>query len=407
MPGLRSGPLVGTGAPISQWAGPGRLKAGRSRPITVGMRERLCTALLLAALGLACHSGSGGDGGNPYVPGPAAVPWTDGAWTQPVPSWGSKVRIAYPDPLTSLDLADLGAFGAHEGGHPEGLDHVWLHKTTDDLVKSWADGTVTRVDVYSDQTMITVDYGQGLIGKHMSVAQAQVAVGQAVMAGQVLGVGISGSLNNEFQLMDENRGDGVKTDVNGYSYVSPFDYLEASQQAALVAQYQAQVVTPFFTLGQEVNAGKPWEPWLTNRTLFHALHPGTLLGEWVLANRPWSTPDPLYFDLLTLQSVENDYGAFSKFCATDYATGPGSKGIVDGDFALTSQPGQVTFTYRGASSPSWYGLYSVDESGSRAVLTLAWSAQGFPAALPADAAVYEARAPVYVELDAELLGMLP
>lgn len=383
------------------------LKARLSRPITLCMKHSLLATVFLASLGLACGHGSGGGGGNPYTVGPADVPWTEGVWTQPVPAWGSPTRITYPDPLSSLSLGDLGGFGAHEGGHPEGLDHVWLYKTTDNAVKSWADGTVTRIDVYSDQTMITVDYGQGLLGHHMSVAQVQVTVGQAVKAGDVLGVGLPGSLNNEFQLMDEHRGDGVKTDVDGYSYVSPFDYLEPGQQAALVALYQAQVVTPFFTLGLEVNAGKPWEPLLTNRTLFHAQHRGTLIGEWVLSNRPWSTPDPLYFDLLTLMDVTNAYGAFSKFSATDYATGPGYKGILDGDFALTAQAGQVTFTYRGSVAPTWYGLYSVDESTGRAVLKLEWNAQGFPAALSANAAVYSERAPVYVERDAELLGVLP
>jgi hypothetical protein len=306
-----------------------------------------------------------------------------------------------------LSLGDLGAFGAHEGGHPEGLDHVWLYKTTDDQVKSWADGTVTRIDVYSDQTMITIDYGNGLQGKHMSIASASVALGQTVKAGDVVALGIHGSLNNEFQLMDENRGDGIKTDVDGYSYVSPFDYLEASQQAALVALYQAQVVTPFFTLGQEGNAGKPWEPYLTNRTLFHAQNRGTLIGEWVLSNRNWNIPDPLYFDILTINDATNAYGHFSKFCATDYSSGPGSKGILDGDFSLPGPPGQVLFTYRGSTTPTWYGLYQVDESGGRAIMTLEWNAQAFPAAIFANAAVYYERGPYYVERDAQLLGALP
>jgi hypothetical protein len=188
----------------------------------------------------------------------------------------------------------------------------------------------------------------------------------------------------------------------------PFDYLEPDQQAALVALYQAQVVTPFFALGLQVNAGKPWEPYFTNRTLIHALHRGTPIGEWVLGNRSWTTPDPLYFDLLTLNDVTNAYGHFSKFNATDYAnTSPSFKGIVDGDFALDAQAGQVVFTYSGSPTPSFYGLYRIDESSGRGVMTLEWSTQGFPAAISPQAAVYYERAPVYVERDAQLLGVLP
>lgn len=371
------------------------------------MKTGLCCAFTLAFLMAACHGGGSTDDGAPAV-GPATVPWTDGAWTQPVPAWGSTTRLTYPDPLDSISLAELGAFGSHQGGHPEGLDHVWIAKTTDDQVKSWADGIVTQVDVYSDQTMVTIDYGHGLIGKHMSVQTAYVSVGQAVQAGDVVALGIPGTLNNEFQLMDENRGDGIKTDTNGYSYVSPFDYLEPSQQAALVALYQAQVVAPIFSLGQQVDAGKPWEPYLTNRTLLHPDHPGTLIGEWILANRPWGTPDPLYFDILTLNAVSNAYGDFSKFNATDYnLSAPATKGIVDGDFTLTGQAGQVEFTYTGSATPNWYGLYSIDESGGRAVMKLEWNAQGFPGAMSSAAAVYYERAPVYVGRDAELLGVLP
>ena len=55
-----------------------------------------------------------------------------------MPAWGSATRIVLPPPA-SLSLGDLGAFGAHQGGHPEGLDHVWLYKTTDNQVQSCAD----------------------------------------------------------------------------------------------------------------------------------------------------------------------------------------------------------------------------------------------------------------------------
>jgi hypothetical protein len=285
---------------------------------------------------------------------------------------------------------------------------VWLYNTTDDQVKSWADGTVTRVDTYPDQMMITIDYGNGLIGQHMSIQTAYVTIGQKVKAGDVIALGISGSLNDEYQLMDENRGDGIKTDINGYSYVSPFDYMQPSQQAALIALYQAQVVTPFFTLGQETNAGKPWEPYLTNQTLIHHQNRGTLIGEWVLSNRQWNTPDPLYFDILTINDVTNAYGHFSHFNATDYnLSAPTTKGIVDGTFTLTGQAGQVVFTYSGSATPSWYGLYSIDESSGRAIMKLEWNAVGFPAAISANAAIYYERLPVYVGRDAELLGVLP
>ena len=368
------------------------------------MRIGYLSPLLCVCALTACHGHSSSD---PFSTGPADVPWVDGVWVQPVPAWGSSTRITYPYPLADLSMQDLGAFGSHQGGHPEGLDHVWLYNTVDDQVKSWADGTVSQIDVEPDQTFVTIDYGDGLQGKHMSMSTSYVHVGDTVKQGEVIGLGITGSLNEEFQLMDEKRGDGIKTDTDGYSYVSPFDYMKPEQQAELIALYQSQVVTPYFTAGQEISNSKPWEPYLTNRTLIHHQNRGTIVGEWVLGNRQWSTPDPLYFDIFTINEVTNSYGQFQEFAATDYSGGPGTKGIVEGSFSFTGTPGQVTFTFPGGFVPAYYGLYSIDESGGRAKLTLEWSPTGFPAAITSNAAVYYERIGVYVYLDAQLLGMLP
>ena len=368
------------------------------------MRHRYLSAALCVCALAACH-GHGSD--DPYATGPADVPWTEGVDVQPVPPWGSSTRITYPYPLTELSMTALGAFGSHQGGHPEGLDHVWLYNTVHDEVKSWGDGTVSQIDTNPDQIFITIDYGDGLLGKHMSVGASYVHTGQAVKAGQTIGLGITGSLNEEFQLMDEKRGDGIKTDTDGYSYVSPFDYLKPEQQAELIALYKAQVVVPYFTAGQQMDNALPWEPHLTNRTLIHHQHRGTLVGEWVLGNRQWQTPDPLYFDIFTLNEVTNSYGHFQEFAATDYSGGPGSKGIVGGTFAFTGTPGQVTFTYPNGFIPAYYGLYSIDESGGRAKLHLQWSTTGFPKSIGSDAALYYERIPVYVYRDAQLLGVLP
>ena len=77
------------------------------------------------------------------------VAWVENAWTQPVPSWGSPVRLNLPVPLSSIVLGSaggLGAFGAHEGAHAEGLNHVWIPTVTGTVVRSWAAGTVTKIE---------------------------------------------------------------------------------------------------------------------------------------------------------------------------------------------------------------------------------------------------------------------
>ena len=98
--------------------------------------------------------------------------------TQPVPFWGSPVRLALPVPVAAIILGPgggLGAFGGHQGGHTEGLNHVWIPTAPGTTVRSWADGTVTKIEAMGPRSpgsavheyFITIDYGQGLAGKHL------------------------------------------------------------------------------------------------------------------------------------------------------------------------------------------------------------------------------------------------
>ncbi len=54
---------------------------------------------------------------------------------------------------------------------------------------------------------------------------------------------------------------------------------------------------------------RPWEPALTNPSLFHDWQRGAVAGEWILTNKGWhSRPDPSYYDLMTIFDVTNTFG---------------------------------------------------------------------------------------------------
>lgn len=78
----------------------------------------------------------------------------------------------------------------------------------------------------------------------------------------------------------------------------------------MVARHRAEVVEPYFTHGAASGNSRPWEPFLTNPMLFHAAHRGTPVGEWILTNKHWNTPDAVYFDVMTVFDVRNAYGRF-------------------------------------------------------------------------------------------------
>src|SRR4051812_45967768 len=193
---------------------------------------------LLVAVSACGHDGSSVAGINDGITPPVAavsVPWVDGAWVQPVPSWGSPVRLHLPVPLDSIVLGPgggLGFFGAHEGGHVEGLDHIWIPTRPGTVVNSWADGTVLAIQLIDGMYYIDIDYGHGLVGKHQLVVHPLVTVGQHVKQGDPVGT----AQLAEFNLVDYNRSDGVRTEDTGGANVSPFDYLATDVQAALIAR---------------------------------------------------------------------------------------------------------------------------------------------------------------------------
>lgn len=365
-------------------------------------------ALLLALI--ACsHDGSSVSGIIDGITPPVAVvsvPWVDGAWVQPVPSWGSPVRLRLPVPLDSIVLGPaggLGFFGAHEGGHVEGLDHLWIPTKPGTVVGSWADGTVLKVELIDGFYYIDIAYGHGLVGKHQLVDHPLVTVGQHVKQGDRVGAAHLA----EFNLVDYNRSDGVRTETAGGSNVSPFDYLEPDVQAALISRVTSEVVAPYFAKGSAVGNSRPWEPLLTNKLLFHHDHPGTFQGEWICLNKGWTTVDPSYFDLIAIHDVTNTYGHFQHIDLEDYNTSlAGSKGLRDGTWVPGDSAGKfiMTLSYSGGT---YYARYAVDESGPRAKLRVEWRLGSYPDSISSNAAVYIERTNVYLGLDAQQLGLIP
>ncbi len=350
---------------------------------------------------------------NSNTPVPARpVAWVDGVWTQPVPAWGSPVRLQLPVAVSDIvfgPTGSLGAFGAHEGGHVEGLNHVWIPTRLGIPVRSWAAGTVTKIEDQGlrgtpdgrHEYFITIDYGQGLVGKHLDVDLPLVKVGDVVKAGAPVG---NMTASAEFNLIDNNRTDGERTGGTTGSPVSPFDYLNDADKSALIARHVAEVVEPYFKNGTVLGNARPWEPMLTNKMLFHADHHGTFVGEWILTNKNWNVPDAVYYDVMALFDVTNPYGHFQRAELMDHDwTKAGNKNHIMGAWAANDGPGKVIFTLeRGAP---WYVLYSVDESSGRAKLTMEWKQGSYAPSITAAAAVYVERAPIYLGGDAPVQSL--
>jgi hypothetical protein len=291
----------------------------------------------------------------------------------------------------------------------EGLNHVWIPIIPGTLVRSWAAGTITRIEdmgsrgslSVAHEFFVTVDYGQGLVGKHMDMDLPLVKVGDTVRAGEVIGQAPSA----EFMLIDNRRSDGERTGGDSGSPVSPFDYLADEEAEGLVARHEAEVVAPFFRQGKVAGSHRPWEPYLTNSMLTHPDHPNTVVGEWILANKGWKIPDPVYFDVMTIFDTHNAYGDFQVAELMDHDWGlPGNKKVTSATWTMTDGPGKLTLILDGGVT--WFARFALDESGGRAYLSMEWQRGAYPEVITPGAAVYVERSPIYLGGNAKALGLL-
>lgn len=341
---------------------------------------------------------------------PAAKPlaWVPNAITQPLPPGASKVRLVLPAPLDALPFHEIGAFGAHRGGHPEGLDHEWIPVKEGVVQRSWGDGEVVWArrapgDAGYEYGVrnIVVYYGDGLWGEHMGILTALVTEGQKIKAGDPVGyspvgwgapflVKTPGYQAGEFNLVDQHRRDGIGywyKFVPGASFVSPFDYLRDDIKMELEERWQKEILSRFPTL-TDYNSitPTPWEPYLTNPLFFHKDHAGTLVGEWFLRSKPWGKDDAP--DVLILLPVQSPYYQKQRVIAVNDDLG-GSNDL-HGDWTADYAAGRSIFeTDRGM----YYGIFEIDEGKPQATLKIEYQKDAYPEH-------FSSRALTYAERDA-------
>lgn len=328
-------------------------------------------------------------------------PATDG-FTRTVPATASPTRLVFPyseEEAFGGESCGISAFGAHAGGHPEGLDHVWIDVRKGTPIRSWGDCTITRIYRARDEWMIDVDFGNGLKGWHMGVERPLVKQGQRVKVRETIAVGreaLPGAASAEFTLWDTRRNDlvlhGRRGDYRNGSLVSPWDYLVPAEQRRVVTLYKKYLLEPYVATKAFNGHFTPWDPLLTNDLFLHERHPHKVTGEWFL-DSSWNPGYPK--DVLTIIEARNPYFAGNVILGLD------DDGVSDefhsddlfGECEIDYERGQITITNRheGRQGELLYGLFAISEAGGRANLKLEYQAGRFPERFSNRAATYHAR----------------
>lgn len=326
--------------------------------------------------------------------------WIRDAITQPLPEGSSQARLVLYAPSDAIPLTEVGAYGAHRGGHTEGLDHEWIPVRQGVAMRSWADGYVVwarpapgDAGYETGQMNVVVYYGDGLWGEHMGLDKNMVLVqeGQRVKAGDPIGYGPALDYNpgyqfGEFNVADQHRRDGVGywyKFVKGATLVSPFDYLRDDVKQQLVEKWQRDVIDAHVSKGKDVGiVPTPWEPYLTNPMLLHRNHKGTLIGEWFLRSRPWATdavPDIVVFFTNT-----------TRYYHTQRVVGVNDDGhtTLSGDWKADDHNNTVVIT---THDTTYYGIFELDESGEQARLKIEYQQGSYPAGFSGQALIYTER----------------
>ena len=313
-----------------------------------------------------------------------------------LPPHASSVRLQLPTTIDWINADHIGGYGVHNGGHLEGIDHVWLEIDSSQTIGSWAAGEVVLVDQQGDGTgtgevewAIEIDYGDGLIGRHMEVRTPLVSVGDIVDTGDPIGVGLdapyAGYVSAEFFLYDCRRADGIPGSSYQCASVSPYDYLNNEAKSSLGRRYQSRILDACSASGDWPYEVQPWEPYLQNPILVHADNPGTLIGEWLLASG-WAVGG--WPDILAILKVDHQYHTGGAIIANDDTnTGYHLHGSWTADYAT----GRMVIVSDGrwsAPDKTYYAIFQLDESTARARLRIEYQEGDYPTGFSADAAIY-------------------
>ena len=315
--------------------------------------------------------------------------WVPDVITQPVPEGASKARLKLPASIDKIALNEIGAFGAHHGGHLEGLDHEWIGVEEGMPVGSWGNGEVVYVGPPNPgQTdyFVVIYYGDGLWGTHMAVKTPLVKEGDKVKAGDPVAYGLTFGIDPEYQfaefnLADQHRQDGVKhynKFVNG-AFVSPFDYLEEDEKKKLEDEWRKNILE-HISKGERTGIIEPWEPYLTNPMLIHQNR--TVIGEWYLRDRKWAKDE--FPDVLTLLSANTKYYAKNRITGVTDKTGETQ---LSGTWEVDYKSNKIIIKDEMHNS-ILYGIFELDETGPRAILKIEYQKENYPVSFSDNAMTY-------------------
>jgi len=343
-----------------------------------------------------------------YVPARPDPEYDYFTWT--LPSGASPLRLSLPAGIEDFLFGEhggIGGFGLHAGGHIEGLDHPWIELKPGTPVRSWADGVVVDVRYNGPpgegEYHVTIDYGYNLTGVHMEMMTPFVEKGDKVLRGQEVGTGMSFDpyqTSAELTLLDSGRTDGVRS--YGGVNVSPFDYLELRDKAALVDAYKKQVIELYMANGVQAWGFEPYQPYLTNNLFLHDEAPGRLHGAWYLISSNWEPSYPN--DILTFIEADNPYYTGNNVLAMDDEDGPYGDWFLRGNFEADYENGRIVINNE--HGQTYYGIFEIDESAERAKLKIEYHTGSYPTGFSEKVLTYTERSDLGRHGDASSLGVL-
>ncbi len=330
------------------------------------------------------------------------VEWVEDVIVQPVPEHASDVRLFLPVELDEIVFEKNGhfqGFGAHINDRIEGVEVAAFELKPGTIIRNMADGVVVSVTPGNDYMgyQVQIDYGDGLEGRHHYLKECIVEQDQELKRGDALGEGHSYMGSNpslEFLLADSNRADGQVSEFSRGRAVSMFDYLEAEDQAVFIALFEEKIIEPYIKKGESTNSVGLWEPFLTNKVLFHDEHTGELTGEWISTEKWESDGRP---DMLAFLDVDNMYWTGTFMRGIDQYD---ANYLLEGQWTVDGNKVLIEGNYE-----TYYAIFNVDESGELAKLTFEYSVDDYPVEFSDDAREYVEREPVVIYEQASEMGV--
>ncbi len=322
-----------------------------------------------------------------------------------------KANLSLPVDINTLsDRAAIGLWGLHGGNHPEGFDHIGFGFKEKAPIFASDYGLVAVVENRGDDdNKIIIFHNYTIVTWYDHITNVQVEEGQEVEKGQIIGYSYGeGGGYIDWAVIDYNNDTGpLFTRYYEYkngSFVPPYYYLNEHDAKVAYDLYNKTLLQPWLN-------GEFFGPAVINKAEYKPVNPvfpprdndSDIAGVWISTDywKPEGYPEVLVF----IHANTEYFGPVNYFVYSDVKEELIHYETEEGNYTVdySTKPFRIKLEFSPWSQHSvLYGIFEIDNSGSRPKLKIEFSDEDYPSQFSSNAKIYIIRSRLHPIMEAKI-----